>query len=60
LAGLAGRTLNELVASERAAARARLEKGGVPTISISMPRVTPHVVGQYALLLELVSRVRFA
>jgi hypothetical protein len=37
-----------------------LEKGGVPTISISMPSVTPHVVGQYALLLELVSRVRFA
>ncbi len=60
LAGLAGRTLNELVASDRGAARSRLEKGGVPTISISMPSVTPHVVGQYALLLELVSRVRFA
>jgi glucose-6-phosphate isomerase len=57
---LAGRTLNELVARARDEARARLEKGGVPTIVASLPCVTPHVVGQHALLLELVSRARYA
>ena len=57
---LAGRTLNELVARERDEARARLEKAGVPTIAVQLPSATPHAVGQYALLLELVSRVRFA
>jgi glucose-6-phosphate isomerase len=60
VADLAGRTLNELVARDRDEARARLEKGGVPTIVASLPCVTPHVVGQHALLLELVSRARYA
>jgi hypothetical protein len=32
----------------------------VPTIVASLPCVTPHVVGQHALLLELVSRARYA
>jgi len=53
LAYLAGHTLNELIAVERRGTEYALTKNRRPNLTIKLPAVTPHSVGQLLYMLEV-------
>jgi glucose-6-phosphate isomerase len=53
IAYLNGHTMGELIEAERRATEAALRKAGRPTISIELPRLDAHAMGELIMLLEL-------
>jgi glucose-6-phosphate isomerase len=50
---LGGHTFNELIAVEQRATHAALTKAGRPSLTITLPKVTPETVGELLYLLEM-------
>jgi glucose-6-phosphate isomerase len=53
IAYLDGHTMGELIEAERRATDAALRKAGRPTISIELPRIDAHAMGELLMMLEL-------
>jgi glucose-6-phosphate isomerase len=53
LSYLADRSLNDLLSKELEATRFNLMKAGRPSLSLTLPEITPHTVGQLIYLLEV-------
>ena len=50
---LAGRTLGQLLAAEKRATEAALTRNARPNLTLRLPRVSPHTLGQLLYLLEV-------
>jgi glucose-6-phosphate isomerase len=53
IAYLHGHTMGELIEAERRASEAALRRAGRPTVSIELPRLDAHAMGELLMLLEL-------